>query len=85
VSDPFFERLAERFRQRAAEDAVRLRAALAADEGDAVRTIAHRLAGTAGTFGFDGIGTLAAALEEARGPDCEDAARALLDALDALA
>lgn len=54
-----------RFRLRAGDDAAALRAALRAEREDELLAIAHRIAGTAGLFGFAAIGDLAGLLEAA--------------------
>jgi HPt (histidine-containing phosphotransfer) domain-containing protein len=62
--NPRFQELRRDFIARAEAQARDLRAA--ADVGDwgKVRSIAHKLAGSAGLFGFADIGTTASALEE---------------------
>lgn len=52
------------FRQRLREDAVRLRQVQAAGQTSEAARLVHRLAGAAGTFGYDEIGAIAIALDD---------------------
>lgn len=88
--DPQFAALVERFRERAADEAQGIRAALADGNAAEVRALAHSLAGAAGTFGFAAISELARPLDEAAGAGAEMTvlerlATPLLEAVDALA
>lgn len=80
-----------RFRGRAASDAAALRGAVADGRSDDLKGVAHRLAGTAGLFGFPAIGTLATSLEIAARnpatthPAVTQAANELAEALERLA
>ncbi|MWV27012.1 Hpt domain-containing protein [Aurantiacibacter rhizosphaerae] len=56
--------MAARFAARAGEHEAALRAAVAADDREAIASQAHRLAGIAGMFGQSEIGEAAAWLEE---------------------
>lgn len=62
-----------RFRARAAADAGALRDAWAERDLDALRRIAHGLAGNAGLFGYSELGDAARALDDALGTPVEDA------------
>lgn len=80
TGDPFADRLAAlraRFVARCAEDREIL-AGFAAPfppaAREAMRGIAHRLAGAAGTFGFPAASEAALRLEEACEAECDDAA-----------
>lgn len=77
-----------RFRDRCVEDAVRLRAHLAGQEDGDLEHLVHRLAGSAGAFGYSEVGKAAAAADAvfARG-ECPapDMVADLADALDRLA
>jgi HPt (histidine-containing phosphotransfer) domain-containing protein len=66
VSDAI-ARLSERFLARAADDLrdLRLWAAEPPQHADELRRLAHRLAGGAGTFGFQHLSALAGAAEDA--------------------
>lgn len=60
--------LRSRFVERAATDAAALRSAWAERDAEAVRRIAHSLAGNAGMFGHPRLSEAASALEEALTP-----------------
>ena len=83
---PLEKRIAElsaRFSAQAGAERDALVAALAAGDRAALLSRAHKLAGTAGMFGFDDIGEAAFALETAAetGADCTGPARTLADML----
>lgn len=83
----FDERMAalrERFLERAASDRVALAAAGEAGDFAAIRDLAHRLAGVAGTLGFPEISVLARALEDAGGAEIAPALDRLLTSIDRL-
>ncbi|MEO6433383.1 MAG: Hpt domain-containing protein [Sphingomicrobium sp.] len=87
--DPRFGELSEKFRLRAAGEAAELRLALQQRDVPRVRSLAHSLAGAAGTFGFQAISDLALPLDEAAGEgvdfdQMQRLAKPLLDAVDAL-
>lgn len=88
MADDPLAALRVRFRDRCAEDAVRLRAHLAGQEDADLEPLVHRLAGSAGMFGHAEIGAAAAAIDAvfAKGgrPD-RDVVADLADALDRLA
>jgi HPt (histidine-containing phosphotransfer) domain-containing protein len=82
--------LGERFRQRAIEDAARLRKALAVSDSATLLSLSHGLAGTAGIFGHRDLGDAAeqleVAIDEASAPaEIASRCRALLIRLDAVA
>ena len=69
----FDDRMAQlrvRFQVRAAEDRVRLAAALAAEDRAETRRLAHGLSGSGGVFGFAGLSSAAEAVEVAVDADC---------------
>lgn len=86
MSDPLAA-LRTRFVARAADDLATLRTLSAVDDGPQMQALTHRLAGTAGTFGFAEVSRLAGrvdeALHEGRAPPPETYA-ALLAALAAI-
>jgi HPt (histidine-containing phosphotransfer) domain-containing protein len=57
--------LIPKFLERTAAEAARLRTALAAGDVATLEQIGHRLRGTAGGYGFDGLGEIAKQLEAA--------------------
>ena len=88
----FDERMAAlklRFRDRAATDRERIRAALDAGDRGSLQTICHGLAGIAGIFGEPALGDVAEQVElaaERRAPEAELAPLCadLLERLDAI-
>lgn len=83
----FDERMAalrERFLERARNDATELAAAERAGDGGAVRSIAHKLAGVAGTLGFPQISVMAREVEEAADADLFAALERLLTSIGRL-
>lgn len=83
----FDDRLAAlraRFLARAADDHAALTAARDAGDREAIRSIAHSLAGGAGIFGFPEVSAAARALEEADEEDVRPRLAHLLALLDAL-
>lgn len=76
--------LRARFAAAAPGEAEQLERALAAGDADAMRRIAHGLAGRAGMFGFDALGVTALAADEANDTHLPQAARALVSALRSL-
>lgn len=88
MSDDPFAALRARFRERCADDATRLRAHLAGVTEPELEKLIHRLAGTAGTFGYGDLGLAALAIDEvyaAGGAPTRAALEALADRLEALA
>lgn len=76
------EALKARFLVRCGEDRARLAEAAAAGDADALKSLSHKLAGAAGTFGFPELSAAAMAVEDAL--DAGDApGPELLAALDA--
>ena len=69
------------FMQRRHDDVVKLRAALAAGDLEAVRVIGHSMKGTGGGYGFDGISEIGAAIEQAAKNAAPDAAQAATERL----
>jgi HPt (histidine-containing phosphotransfer) domain-containing protein len=61
---PAVDALRQRFRARCGADRATLAGAVAAGDIAAVRMIAHRLAGAAGTFGFGPLSQAALLLED---------------------
>jgi HPt (histidine-containing phosphotransfer) domain-containing protein len=85
--NPIEERMAAlraRFAAAAPGEAEQLARALQACDTDAMRRIAHGLAGRAGMFGFDALGATALRADDATDPELPEAARALLTALRGL-
>ncbi|MGN3973629.1 Hpt domain-containing protein [Tsuneonella sp. SYSU-LHT278] len=78
--------LGQRFVAQAPEKRAALRDALARNDLPALASLAHRLAGNAGMFGFAAIGEAALAVEEAidAGHDPHHATDELLKLLEAL-
>jgi len=62
--DDGMERIRASFRARAAGHSAELRAALDAGDREGLRTLAHRLCGTAGTLGFGEVSESAMQLED---------------------
>lgn len=88
--DEGMERIRASFRARAATQAADIRAALAAEDREGLRTLAHKLCGTAGTLGFSEVSEVAMQLEDlldqgAAGEDVRPAAETLAQCLDRLA
>jgi HPt (histidine-containing phosphotransfer) domain-containing protein len=82
----FDDRLAAlraRFLARAADDRAALATAQKANDREAIRRIAHGLAGAAGVFGFADISAAARAVEEAGEDDIRSRLAHLLALLDA--
>jgi HPt (histidine-containing phosphotransfer) domain-containing protein len=82
--NPIEERMAAlraRFATAAPAEAAELEYALEAGDADAMRRIAHGLAGRAGMFGFAALGAAALRADEASDAQLPKAARALLMAL----
>ena len=80
------ERLRARFRARAAADLTDLRQ-WSTDPGahqDDLHALVHRLAGAAGTFGYDRLSHLAARAEDALITDAADRTMAIADVIDEL-
>ena len=96
VSDPAFEDIARRFATRTADDRAQLDALRASFEKSdpralhEVHQIMHRLAGAAGTFGWEGLSRSARSLTEAlragESDTCErqQMLRAVLSEIDAM-
>ena len=87
--DERMEQLRARFRARAAEDRARLVTALGSGDRAAVRSIAHGLSGSGGTFGFPEVSAAAETVELLAEPEGAEerlleAGHALLDALAAV-
>jgi HPt (histidine-containing phosphotransfer) domain-containing protein len=85
--DEGMERIRASFRGRAPAHSAELRAALAAGDREGLRTLAHKLCGTAGTLGFSEVSEVAMQLEDlldqgAAGEDVRPAAEALAQCLD---
>jgi HPt (histidine-containing phosphotransfer) domain-containing protein len=85
--DEGMERIRASFRGRAPAHSAELRAALAAGDREGLRTLAHKLCGTAGTLGFSEVSEVAMQLEDlldqgAVGEDVRPAAEALAQCLD---
>jgi HPt (histidine-containing phosphotransfer) domain-containing protein len=80
------ERLRERFRARAVVELEHLRQWTAEPEahGEDFRAVAHRLAGAAGTFGFQRLSELAARAEDALVIDAPDRLARINDLIDGL-
>lgn len=86
LSNPAFHPVFERFKERLRESRERLgqlEAAIRPDAGKIfaeIRHLAHRLAGSAGTFGYDQVGTCASRLDRllSDGVDDPPAVRAQL-------
>jgi len=76
------EALRHAFRRRAAEEHGRLVETLAAGDFEAVRTIAHSLAGAGGVFGFPEISEAAGAVEDADDERIRAIAEPLLNLLN---
>ncbi len=57
--------LVPKFLERSAADVERMRAALAAGDAIALQQLAHKMYGTAGSYGFNQLGELAKQLEAA--------------------
>jgi HPt (histidine-containing phosphotransfer) domain-containing protein len=82
--NPIEERMAAlraRFAAAAPGEAEQLERALEAGDAEAMRRIAHGLAGRAGMFGFDALGATALRADEAKYAELPEAARALLTGL----
>lgn len=62
--DEGMERIRASFRARAAEHSASVRAALAQGDREGLRTLAHKLCGTAGTLGFSEVSESAMRLED---------------------
>jgi HPt (histidine-containing phosphotransfer) domain-containing protein len=62
--DEGMERIRASFRGRAPAHSAELRAALAAGDREGLRTLAHKLCGTAGTLGFSEVSEVAMQLED---------------------
>ena len=85
--DEGMERIRASFRARAATHAADIRAASAAGDREGLRTLAHKLCGTAGTLGFSEVSEVAMQLEDlldqgAAGEDVRPAAESLAQCLD---
>lgn len=63
------ESLRKEYRPTLQEEATRLRTAIAAEDWPAARRIAHRIAGTGGSYGYKEAGLAARAIEDAIGED----------------
>lgn len=89
-TDPFAP-LVARYRQRLPRRLAEIEQLLRGVEGgdsaalEQLRVVAHRLAGSGGTYGFPAISTAGHALEESLSADVPARARDLLDALEAAA
>lgn len=59
------ERMRPQFLQNRRQDVVSLRAALAVEDFEAMRTIGHRIKGLAGSYGYAAIGDIGHAIEQA--------------------
>lgn len=64
MTDPLAP-LRERFRKRAADDLTRLQVLMTGDPGaNELRTLAHNMAGAAGTFGYAALSAAARAIDD---------------------
>lgn len=73
--------LIPRFQQRTAAELARLQAALAAGDWRSIEQMAHKLKGSAGSYGFHHLGNLAGRLETAAKAAEPSVATALVAAL----
>ena len=85
--DEGMERIRASFRARAPAQSAELRAALATGDREGLRTLAHKLCGTAGTLGFSEVSEVAMRLEDlldqgAVGEDVGPAAETLAQCLE---
>jgi HPt (histidine-containing phosphotransfer) domain-containing protein len=83
--DEGMTRIRASFRARATAHSTDLRAALAANDREGLRTLAHKLCGTAGTLGFSEVSESAMRLEDLlEGDAAADDVRLAADELVAL-
>lgn len=81
IDDPEFQQLSESFADKLKYYATRLEDAKNTNNWKEMQSLAHKLKGTAGSFGFPKIGTIAAALEKQLKIDKKDAAMPLANEL----
>lgn len=82
ADDPLMGELVEMYVAETPSRIARLETALASGNRDALRSAAHQMKGAAGSYGFDGLTTAAAALETAvRDSEPADSVRRRFDEL----
>lgn len=83
ITDPFAKRLMVRYLARRAADVDGLRANLASENFESIRTKGHNLFGSGSAYGLDQISELGADLEKAAKKCDSEQIGLLVDALDA--
>ena len=63
--DPSFEPLVPKFLTNRKKEVITMRKALASQDFETVRTVAHGMKGAGGSYGFDRVSELAAVIEQA--------------------